>query len=492
MKHIFWIFLLGMQCALGQTSGTAPWRQTLNAFEKGFKLKSFNEIKPLLSAEFSIGVYQNPTTDPMLKSIVENYFQLDSLQLISDTLSDGLYKVKAKYFFKGQKDYASYIVFDKDGKIQYTDLFDQLYKVNRYEKSELVAKVPFEIINGAIAVKARFNDSSEEFTMLFDTGADGIALSEAMADKVSIKNVVDRSTSVVGASAKVKYSSGNTMQLGEVSIDRQNLVVFPTIRKGFDGLFGGNLLSRFITKVNFDTGHIELYSLGEFKGEGTPLKIDYSGMLPVISTDVSLANGKAISGEYVFDTGAGYNIISFGPFSHQHGLYQEVKADYYSTNFSFGHQSRIKLGSFSKIALGTYTFNNVQGAVQEYDETNKEWASHDGSVGFEIIRRFNFTIDVLHNLIYLEPNQGYHQPFGFTISGVNILFKDEEMVVNSVVRGSKAERQGIKSGALVHTINGNSAAELMEADKMNALKNSESNPVTFNITQDDNSKQITL
>ncbi|MEL4308616.1 retropepsin-like aspartic protease [Joostella sp. CR20] len=388
-------------------------QQTVSTYEKAFKNRSFEAMEAILAQNFTIGVYQRPSTDIMLKSILSKYFQLDSIQLKEVNAVASGKEIKLKYFFKDRKPFVSNLKLNGNNQIQYVDLFDKLYKIDRYQNSEIVASFPFEMENGSIVVKVKLNDSPEEFKMLFDTGADGMAISEVTAKKAQVKNLRDRKTDVVGGTMNVKFSSGNTIHVGGISIPNQNTVVFGTVRNGYDGLFGKNFLAKYITRINFDTKTITLYSFGKFEypKEGCKLPFEYATQLPIVNLELELNSGKQVSGDFVFDTGADYNIIAFGPFVEANQLEEGFKVDFMSTNYSFGQQTAIKMGSANKLSIGTFDFKAVPTALQEFDADNQQWSSHDGSLGISIINRFNIIVNALDKVIYLEPNNNFNTSF---------------------------------------------------------------------------------
>ncbi|WP_162558688.1 aspartyl protease family protein [Robertkochia solimangrovi] len=477
-----------------QLSCSAPKnKNALTAFESAFRFRDYETVKPLLADDFTISVYTGKSTESMFKSILKQYHQLDSLVEKNRNQNELGEKINATCYFKGQKPFLTGVQFDQQGKILYVDLLDQLYRAFRNRPSKKVATIPFEMIDGSIALEIKLNDTAEPFKMLFDTGADGMALSEAAASRANIKNIRDHQSSFVGSSSKVKFSSGNTIRLDSLEIPRQNLVVFPEIRGGFDGLFGGNFLSNYITRVDFDNGVIELFSFGQFEGKGKALSVDYTHMVPVFDAKLSIDGKKSVEGGFVFDTGAGYQIICFGPFVHENKLNMEFTPDYYSMNYSFGHPTRIAMGDIASVGMGDFTFDHVQGALQEYQEDNTEWAFKAGSVGIDLIKKFNFTVDLLHKVIYLEPNEMFGLPTDLTISGLQIGFeRTGALVVREVVIGSEAAKNGIVPGTLITMINGIEAEELKNPDTMYDLRNKENSPYEIYLNDGERSMRITL
>lgn len=93
--------------------------------------------------------------------------------------------------------------------------FDGLYRVDRNAQVKEVASIPFEIVENGIAIKIKLNKADREFLMLFDTGADGMALNPDSAYKAGVVVTKSKSASVVGGSQQVQYSADNTIYIGD-------------------------------------------------------------------------------------------------------------------------------------------------------------------------------------------------------------------------------------------------------------------------------------
>ena len=132
-----------------------------------------------------------------LKTIIERY-ACDSLQLKSEAKKNETIQLTVVPFNKGKTGKESIIYTDVEYKLLYTDIFDQLYGMNRYKKSVLIAKIPFEVQDGSIILTVKVNNSQRPLKLLFDTGADGMAITKALADSVGIKATRQQSTSVCG------------------------------------------------------------------------------------------------------------------------------------------------------------------------------------------------------------------------------------------------------------------------------------------------------
>lgn len=447
--------------------------KVVKTFEHAFQNKDYHAIKGLLAPQFSVGATDPSSNEFCLTAIFDAFPVLDSIQIEKTVEIKQQTYVLVDFCFKGKEKKPSQMVFNSENKILYVTFFDSLYKVDRHAEVKKVASIPFEMIENGIALKIKLNNSDREFVMMFDTGADGMALNPDSAHKAGVVVTKTKSAAVVGGSQQVQYAANNTIYIGDQVIENQGLVIFPKTSAVYDGLFGANLLRNYITKVNFDTKTIELYNFGNYvyEGKAKALPFEYKTGLPVIKLDLTFLDNKKVEGNFTMDTGANFDLIAYGPFNHKHNLQALLKTEYTSTNHSLGSQTQILCGTIPKIGIDGNNFPNVTVALQEYQDHNKNWASADGSLGIDIIKRFNFTIDLLHKNVYLEPNKSFGKPSSFYLSGLALAFDDENnLLVTRILNTENEELKKIKIGAKVVQINTFEAKDLLNPATIKKLK----------------------
>lgn len=491
MKKVLMLSMLFI--GLGIKAQKSTISEVLKTFEKSFQNKDYNSIKNLLAPQFNVGVGDSSSNEFYLNSIFNAFPVLDSIQTIKSVEMKNETYVLVDFCFRGKEKKHSQIVFNTENKILYVTFFDSLYKVDRNAVVKEVASIPFQIIENGIAVKIKLNNASREFLMLFDTGADGMALNPDSAYKAGVVVTKTKSASVVGGSQQVQYSADNTIYLGDQVLKNQGLVIFP--KHGvYDGLFGANLLRNYITSVNFDTMTIDLYNFGNFNywGKAKPLVFDYKSGLPVVKVNLTFEDKKTVEGSFTFDTGAGYDLIAYGPFNHKNNLEASLKTEYTSVNYSLGKQTKIVGGAIPNVGINGNNFPNITVALQEYQEENKNWASADGSLGIDLIKRFNFTIDLLHKTMYLEPNTNFKKMASFYLSGLELDFDEKQnLVIKKIMDTENEELKKIKPGARITQINDFETADLRNPEnikKLKALKETKD----FIIEQNNQSMQLSL
>lgn len=485
LSQLFFISLLNAQ--IKNTT------QTIKAFEQAFQQKDYNSIKNLLAPEFTVGVGDASSNEFYLNGIFKAFPVLDSIQIGKSATIKNETFTQVDFCFNGKEKKPSQIVFNAENKIVYVTFFDGLYKVDRNAEVKKVASIPFEIIENGIAIKIKLNKADREFLMLFDTGADGMALNPDSAYKAGVVVTKSKSASVVGGSQQVQYSADNTIYIGNQVLKNQGLVIFP--KHGvYDGLFGANLLRNFITSVNFDTMTIDLYNFGNFNywGKAKAFVFDYKSGLPVVKMNLTFEDKKTVEGNFTFDTGAGYDLIAYGPFNHKNNLEASLKTEYTSVNFSLGKQTKIVGGAIPNVAINGNNFPNVTIALQEYDEGNKSWAFADGSLGIDLIKRFNFTIDLLHKTMYLEPNKNFKKMSSFCLNGIELDFDDNQnLLVKKIIDQQNEDLKKVKIGAKVTQINDFESKDLLKPENLKQLKETKESKDII-IEQGDQSMRISI
>jgi len=490
MKKIFLLSILIFGCSIYAQNSI---QKSIETFEKAFKDKDYSAIKNLIAPEFTVGSGDSSSNEFYFNTIFKAYPNLDSIQVGKSKVEKNQTKTAVNFFFTGKEKKPSEIVFNSENKMVYVTFLDGLYRVDRNAEVKKLASIPFQIIENGIAIKIKLNKADREFLMLFDTGADGMALNPDSAYKAGVVVTKSKSASVVGGSQQVQYSEDNTIYLGGQILKNQGLVIFP--KHGvYDGLFGANLLRNYITSVNFDTMTIDLYNFGNFNywGKAKPLVFDYKSGLPVVKMNLTFEDKKTVEGSFTFDTGAGYDLIAYGPFNHKNNLEASLKTEYTSVNYSLGKQTKIVGGAIPNISINGNNFPNIPVALQEYDEANKKWASADGSLGIDLIKRFNFTIDLLHKTVYLEPNKNFNKTPSFYLSGLYLDFdENQNLLVKRVLDQQNEDLKKVKVGAKVTQINDFEAKDLVKPENLKKLKETKESKDII-IEQDDQSMRISI
>jgi len=280
-------------------------------------------------------------------------------------------------------------------------------------KAKEVARIPFESRNGTIILTVKLNDFPRPLKLLFDTGADGMAVGQGLADSAGLKVTRTQKASVVGGSVDISVSSGNTVHMGDFDFKNQSIAIFKDMHKeGTDGIIGNTLARHYIVKVDYDRKELLLYNFGEYEEKGgTAIPFTIPSGLFIIPGTLSITADKPHTGNFVFDTGAAYNLICFRPFVKQHKLLVSgFKADSHGSTSSMGMNTPTFAGKASAFSFSTVKpIKNMSVTLMAGGGQSESWnPGFDGSIGVGLISKYNFTINMQKKEIYIIPNQNYN------------------------------------------------------------------------------------
>lgn len=338
------------------------------------------------------------------------------------------------------------------------------------QQAKEVARFPFETNNGTIILSVKLNDFPRPLRLLFDTGADGMAVSQSLADSIGLKVSRKQNASVVGGSMEISVSEGNTVHFPDFDFKNQSIAIFKEMHKDNDGIIGNALVRRYITRVDYDKKEVVLYSFGNYayEKEGASVPITMPAGLFIIPGALSITTEPAHKGEFVFDTGASYSLICFRPFVKQNKLLVSgFKSEYSGSTTSMGMNTPTFSGS-----AAAFTFSNMP-AIQSLPVTlmagggqSESWnPGFDGSIGVRLISRYNFTINMQKKEIHFSPNKTYHYPYDFAIGGYLFGFNpggDLEVISFTAPENPAVS---LKPGLKIETLNGLTAKNLLKDPK---------------------------
>ncbi|MGN0021504.1 MAG: retropepsin-like aspartic protease [Sphingobacterium hotanense] len=374
------------------------------------------QLTQLLSERFSIAGFTHQAADYCLSKIQDQRgFSFVELKELPDQQASIILKDN-----NGKLD-TSIARLDAQGKIKQIDLFDRLYGIKRAANPKLIAKIPFENKNGSILLKLSINGTGKTLNMLFDTGADGMALDEKRANEIGLKVTRENNASVVGGTQQIKVSDGNYVEIGDLKMDNMSIAIFPSRPDDHsDGIIGNSILRRYITHIDYDHNELSLFEFGDFKypGEGKLIPITFPQGVIHLHADLSITGEAPIRGEFIFDTGAGYSLIAFRPFVKEHKLLVSgFKSEVSSTTSSLGTVTPTFTGIAQSLALENMEpMLNFPISLMGGSSANKDWnPGADGSLGVRAISRYNHYINLLDGEIYLSKNKLNTYPSDFLI-----------------------------------------------------------------------------
>ncbi|WEK18987.1 MAG: retropepsin-like aspartic protease [Candidatus Pedobacter colombiensis] len=281
-----------------------------------------------------------------------------------------------------------------------------------FANAKEVARIPFESHNGTIILTIKLNDFPRPLRLLFDTGADGMAVGQELADSIGLKIARTQKASVVGGSMDISVSTGNTVHMGNFDFNNQSIAIFKEMHKeGTDGIIGNTLTRHYIVRVDYDSKEMLLYNFGDYEEKGgTAISFTIPSGLFIIPGTLSITADEPHTGNFVFDTGAAYNLICFRPFVKQHKLLVNgFKAESQGSTTSMGVTTPTFAGKAAAFSFSNVPpLTNMSVTLMAGGGQSESWnPGFDGSIGVGLISKYNFTIDMQKEKIYIIPNKNY-------------------------------------------------------------------------------------
>ncbi|WP_313777727.1 MULTISPECIES: PDZ domain-containing protein [Flavobacteriaceae] len=380
----------------------------------------------------------------------------------------------------------------------------QQFKLPEGQKSQ---KVNFEMINNLIIIPLEINGA--ELTFVLDSGVGKpILFNLSDQDSIQINDVSEVTIRGLGDGEPMKAlkSRGNAFKLGKVQNLNQELYVVLDKEINFStslgipvhGILGYELFRDFIVEVNYAARHIKLHNPELYndryhkKSQTLPLTIKRKKAY--VEGTVLLKESENVLVKLLVDTGSSDALWLF----HQPEKGLQVPEKHYEDFLGrglsgdiFGKRTKIsgiKIGDFElKDAKAAFPYRESFGFIDNLGDRN-------GSVGGEILKRFNIIFDYGREQVTLKKNNNFKSPFQYNLAGIDLqhnglryiaesiaglngVIKDDktsmgnvqillenktrlslvpEIIVSGIRAGSPAHEAGLQEGDVILAVNGKS------------------------------------
>lgn len=292
--------------------------------------------------------------------------------------------------------------------------------------------VKFKLINNLILIPVTVN--GVDLTFLLDSGVVETILFSLEDKEVNFDNVEKVQFSGLGENVELfgLKSTGNTLKIGKnLKDDSHNIYLILNEDFNFsshvgipvNGIIGYHFFKNHPVEINYSTKKITVYgdetTFVRRSKRSAENDIMLEGNKPYFMASVNSKN-KAQESKLLLDLGNSDAIWLFPKLIENFVYNRPNIQDYLGRGFNgdiFGKRSRIK-----EISLGKFTFEKPLTAMP--DEVSIQHlniaADRKGSIGNDILRRFNIIFDYPNEKLYLKKNKYFSDPFHFNMSGLDI------------------------------------------------------------------------
>lgn len=332
-----------------------------------------------------------------------------------------------------------------------------------------VASIPIELAGSYIIINTTINNSTP-LRLMFDTGVRNTIITELRAaDSVDLKPGILKSIQGLGSGRMVSsyVSENNIIQYGKFTLTGKTVYLLEEdilglshhIGLNVNGIAGIDLIRDYITEIDYTRKRMNLYRHEHFQIPKRyiykPLTVENSKLyisLTLLDDSAHIRNIKML-----LDTGAMLN-----------AWFQTVRSDaaeiperrvYARIGEGFSGELRGYMARIPQLCFDKYCFHKpvvvfpdsatIAGIISRSDR--------DGTIGNELLSRFNLIVDIRNKALYLKPNHKFNDRFSYNVAGIEVIQSDGILPVYEIAtiwKDSPAEKAGLQTGDVLIEIKG--------------------------------------
>ena len=380
--------------------------------------------------------------------------------------------------------------------------FGQVFELPDGKRSQ---RLRFQLINNLIVIPLEVNGARLSF--ILDSGVSKpILFNLTDQDSIALKDVSEIEIRGLGEGAPIKAlsSKGNEFRLKDLYNRQQQLYVVldrkmnfsPSLGIPIHGIIGYDLFRDFVVEINYKRQFLEFhdprYYVYKEDKRSQQLPLTIINNKPYLDGQVVVEGEDPVSTRLLIDTGSSDAVWLFT--DPEIGL--EVPRKHYDDFLGVGLSGNIfgKRTVVNSMRIGDFSFEEAKAAFPDMRSFSalKVVGNRNGSMGGEILRRFNIILDYPNNSITLRKNGNFRDPFHFNMSGIElqhngmryiaeriadargVVKSDErvfgdvqilmenrtrlslvpEIIVSGIRAGSPAEEAGLQEGDVILAVNG--------------------------------------
>ena len=391
----------------------------------------------------------------------------------------------------------------------YSQYKNKLPSVSFIDTTQKSMSLDFKLISNLIIIPIEINGSIP-LNFILDCGLRQTILTQLPSnDSIAFKSA--RKTTIKGLGSEIDltvwHTYDNKFQINDIICKNQHLFVLDNDRfemskqMGIEinGIIGSIIFENFIVQIDYIHEKIFFYEPKQFRykrehkraWENIPI-IVYKNK-PYISIPITIQGDTTIMGSLLIDSGASDALWLF-PGTNDSIIYKKTGTELFLgqglNGDIFGKQTNI-----SSIKIGKYQLNNVTVSLPDTsaitNSISKDFPGRNGSIGGEILRRFDIIIDYTNNKLLLKKNRNFSDKFNFNLSGIEIEMPFLGLPIyniSQIRKNSPAELAGLKKGDQIISINKMSMVNYTLNDIIKIFRSKEGRKIKMKVNR--NNKEI--
>lgn len=360
---------------------------------------------------------------------------------------------------------------------------------------------PFTMINHLIVIPITFNDHMT-LKFILDTGASSPILTERIFGDlmgltydrkitVSGPGIIDSVQAYVANRVQMELPNGVIgSHMSLLVLENDYIELKQNLGSDVYGIIGYDIFNRFVVEINYEKLEITLHNPETFKVSKRfkPIPFTLEGTKPYIIGLVTQNDNREFL-KLMVDTGASHSLL----IDHNQTERITISDSTLKTILGHGLGGAIsgQLGRLDGLQLDNYVLNDVLVSFPDdgmYSSAIKRGSRH-GTIGGSSLSRFSVVMDYSNEHMYLRKNSSYDDPFDYDMSGLKIAYFDNpnRLEIIHVLPDSPAANAGMKTGQIIHSINGVQALTIKLSGVIELLRKKEGKRIKIKIKEKDNS-----
>ena len=303
----------------------------------------------------------------------------------------------------------------------------------RLENNSSSDKIQFQLINNLIIIPVEINNV--ELSFILDTGVSKPILFN-VHDEDQVLN--DKNVSPIhlkglgeGQIVEAVKSRKNKIKIGDAT--NFNQTIYAAYNTGLDyspklgipihGIIGYDLFKNFVVEINYQSKYIKLIALDNYKEKLCKkcerVDVTFRHGKPHIMAAVTI-DDQRIPINVLLDTGASDALWLFEDASQDIVSSERYIDDFLGYGLSgslYGKRSRIKMLSIHQFELNKSLVAFPEGSSIETLKRNND---RNGTIGGEVLRRFNLIFNYRDKSLILKKNNNFKSDFVYNKSGIDL------------------------------------------------------------------------
>lgn len=307
--------------------------------------------------------------------------------------------------------------------------------------------IPFQLLNNSIIIQPKINDI--QLNLILDTGSaynilfafpekDSIAFYNTSKIKITGPGMQEPIDAYISKNNKIEFKSISSKKLDVILMLEDKYSFTTSIGIPIHGILGADFFTDNIIEIQYDTKRIVVHRK-EIKRFAKKL-LNYKQLpfvlkekKPYIPVNITIEDVKKENLELLVDTGLSDGLWIF---EKELNLKNKKQIDDY-LGAGIGGDVYGKRVRFKNINFSDYEFDEPIISMPDTISFLKKsiLASRDGSVGGEILKRFNVVFNYSKQIMYLDKNSNYNNKFYYNMAGINIHHNGVDIVEERIQNG---------------------------------------------------------